>query len=345
MSKTIRESNFELLRAISCFMIIVLHYLNGSMGGALSNVSAGSFNYYLSYFVESLCIVSVNCFVLISGYFLITKKSTNISKIIKLILTLLFYSVILFAISILIGAKSFSLKELLLAIAPFLSGRRWFVETYIILFLFAPYLNKFLKYITKKEYQTFLIIYLLFFYIWPTFLPSPPVTDGGYGITNFILMYAIGGYIKLHGIDRIKLSKITCIFLYFIISICTFILSTKFGRAWNYNTIFNVFGSVFLFLFFMKFNFKSRFINTISSLSFGIFILHSDPMMRDTFYSIMNCKAFYNSPLFIVHLIVCCLLSYIIFAFIDYIREISFKKTIYKIIDKIKLLNYNIEVE
>ena len=138
MSKAIRESNFELLRALSCFMIIVLHYLNGSMGGALSNVTVGSANYYLSYFIESLCIVSVNCFVLISGYFLIIKKETNINKLVKLVLTLLFYSLILFAIAVLLGLKPFSLKELVLAIVPFLAGRRWFIETYIILYPLPP---------------------------------------------------------------------------------------------------------------------------------------------------------------------------------------------------------------
>lgn len=344
MSKTLRDSNFELLRAISCFMIIVLHFL--SMGGALGQSIPGSINYYICHFLESVCIVSVNCFVLISGYFMIKKNETSLSKIVKLLSILLFYNGIMFLIAIFTKTRSFSITELVLVFFPFLGGRRWFIETYIILFLFIPFLNKLLSSLSKREYIIFLVLYMLFFSIWPTFLISPPIEDGGgYGITNFILLYALGGFIRLHCADKIKQSKYFYFILYILTTICIFVLSTKIGRVWNYNSIFNIFSSVFLFLFFMKLKLKSSFINVVSSLSFGIFILHSDPMLRDRFYELMDCKSYYNSPWFLVHLIICCVLSYIIFAAIDFIREKIFVKTIYKIVDKIKIFNYKIKVK
>ena len=42
-----RESNFELLRIILIIMIIILHYLSASIGGALTNTEAETINYYL----------------------------------------------------------------------------------------------------------------------------------------------------------------------------------------------------------------------------------------------------------------------------------------------------------
>lgn len=340
MQKT-RQSNFELLRIISCFMIIVLHYLNGSMGGALSNVVKSSLNYYVAHTVESLCIVGVNCFILISGYFMIKKTEVYIGKVVKLFITLLFYSLVCFGIAVLFGFKGFSFKELILAIIPFLGGRRWFISTYIILFLLIPYINKTLNNLSKKDYQVYLIIYILIFSLWPTFLTSPPVTDGGYGIINFILLYSIGGYVKLH-MEKIP-NKLVSFSMYTVFAILTTIMSFYVGRAWNYNNIFNVLGSLMLFFLFYNIKIQSKFVNDLSKLSFGIFILHSDPMMNNYFYSLMKCSSYYDSIYFIVHLIVCCLLSYIIFGIIDYIKEKIFEKTIYKVVDNNKYLNYKIK--
>lgn len=337
-----RQSNFELLRIISCFMIIVLHYLNGDMGGALDNVIKGSLNYYIAYFIESLCIVGVNSFVLICGYFMIKKTEIYIGKIVKLFLTLLFYSLICLFIAIAFNIKDFTYKEFVLAIIPFLGGRRWFISTYIILFLLSPYINKLLNNISKKNYLIYLIILILIFSLWPTFLPYPPVNDGGYGIINFILLYSIGGYFKLHT-KKIP-SKLTTIIMYIFFSILTTIMSFYNVGAWNYNNIFNIMSSLSLFLLFNNIKIKSKYINNLSKLSFGIYILHSDPSLRNVFYSWMRCSNYYDSIYFIVHLIICCLLSYIIFGIIDYIKEKIFEMTIYKAVDNNKYLNYKIKV-
>lgn len=58
-----RSSNFELLRIISIIMIITLHYLEYY---ALPHANIGTLNYYIIHFIESVCIMGVNCFVLIT---------------------------------------------------------------------------------------------------------------------------------------------------------------------------------------------------------------------------------------------------------------------------------------
>ena len=49
MDKIIEKQNynFDLLKVIATLMVIVLHYLNTSMGGALGNTIPGSFAFYL----------------------------------------------------------------------------------------------------------------------------------------------------------------------------------------------------------------------------------------------------------------------------------------------------------
>ena len=46
--KTKRNSSIELLRIISMIGVVILHYNNASMGGALGMVLDGSPNQYLS---------------------------------------------------------------------------------------------------------------------------------------------------------------------------------------------------------------------------------------------------------------------------------------------------------
>jgi surface polysaccharide O-acyltransferase-like enzyme len=73
-----RNFGLELLRIISMLMIVTLHYLGH--GNVLETVDIFSFNYYIAWFIQSLSYVSVNIFVLISGYFLVDKefKSKNL---------------------------------------------------------------------------------------------------------------------------------------------------------------------------------------------------------------------------------------------------------------------------
>ena len=66
-----RHSNFEVLRIISMCGIIVLHYFNSSYGGMIQNAQFPGFPWIFSNFIDGFCIPLVNCFVIISGFFLV----------------------------------------------------------------------------------------------------------------------------------------------------------------------------------------------------------------------------------------------------------------------------------
>lgn len=67
--KNKRKLNYELLRIIAMLMIVCLHYL--SKGSFLDNPERSDMTMtgYAVWFVEALCLVVVNVYVLISGYF------------------------------------------------------------------------------------------------------------------------------------------------------------------------------------------------------------------------------------------------------------------------------------
>ena len=64
-----RQLNYELLRIIAMLMIVSLHYL--SKGEILGDHARNDMTVtgYVAWLIEAFCIVAVNVYVLISGYF------------------------------------------------------------------------------------------------------------------------------------------------------------------------------------------------------------------------------------------------------------------------------------
>nr|WP_295677046.1 acyltransferase family protein [uncultured Intestinibacter sp.] len=330
-----RSSNFELLRIISIIMIITLHYLEYY---ALPHANIGTLNYYIIHFIESVCIMGVNCFVLITGYFLINKDKVNIRKIIDLLLMVAFYGFIFYFMMMFINKSEFNIKEFIKAIIPFLAGKRWFVRTYMILFLIAPYINKSLITLSKKSFQILIIILMIFFSIWPSFVPYPPVDDFGYGIINFIVLYVIGAYIKLHFKNNKNI--VIDLIIYIICIISTYLFSLYYGPSWGYNFITNICGSIILFIIFSKLKIKSYKINYIASFVFGIYIVHCDFQTQDlVFNKLLKCKLYSNSQFLIPHMLFSIIILFIISLIIDIIRKQIFRKTIDPLTSNIKVLN------
>lgn len=62
-----RDHGLDLLRIISMLMVVTLHFYNH--GGVLNTLTQGTANWYFGRLIYALSNVSVNCFVLLSGYF------------------------------------------------------------------------------------------------------------------------------------------------------------------------------------------------------------------------------------------------------------------------------------
>ena len=71
MKNSKRNVSLDLLRIIAMIMIVTLHVLGKGNGFAITDPVIRMFSWTL----ESLCIVSVNLYVLISGYFLLDSNN------------------------------------------------------------------------------------------------------------------------------------------------------------------------------------------------------------------------------------------------------------------------------
>ena len=90
-----RNIGIDALKILSMFMIVILHILG--QGGILATLPQFSMRYNISWLIEIMCLCSVNCFAITSGYLSAEKKYTY-KGILNLWLQVIFYSLVLIGI-------------------------------------------------------------------------------------------------------------------------------------------------------------------------------------------------------------------------------------------------------
>ena len=345
-----RNYSLDLLKIVSMLFVIILHYNNGNMGGLLDNVQTGTSNYFIAHFTEVLTIIACNLFVLISGYFLCKSNKIKIRKIVDIIILLFFYGIIIYAICICTGLTIFNKKTLKLMFLTI--DNRWFINIYILLYLLHPYINKIISNINKKQFTMLIAICIFFFSVWSSILRPQGildlnsfVTDGGYGITNFIMLYLIGAYIRLY-YDNKKINKFILLIIYICLSLLGTFIFYKFPNATSYNFIINIINSVIVFLIFKNITIsKGKIISKFAEYSLAIYIIHENSFIRVYLYrNIFLSSSFYNSSFLLINMAYTCIGILLICATIEFVRKTLFKITINKLIDKSKYLNKIISI-
>jgi surface polysaccharide O-acyltransferase-like enzyme len=340
-----RYMNFELLRIISMIMVVALHYMQ--FGGALEQNTFEGVNWIFTWTIEALSIVAVNCYVLLSGYFLV-KSKFKLKKLMQIWLQVLFYSLGIYIIFLGVGMVNFNIKDLIKSCLPVLFNQYWFATVYIAMYIFSPFLNTAIYALSKKQMRNLLIILFVMFSVWPTILPFGTSLDktGGYSIIQFIFLYFIASYIRLHWDFNIK--RRYFIGLYLLITL--FVVISKViltvigfnylsGMLYAYNSVTIVLSSVSLFLFFRSISIKNVIINkiisSISGLTFGVYLIHINPLINSILYkNILHTELFWNTKLFIPVSIGLILEVFIVCMLIDAIR-----KRIFMIIENSKIFN------
>ena len=107
-----RNSNLELYRIIVMLLIVAHHYVvNSGMMEEMAKepLSSRSIFYYIFGMWGK---IGINCFVLITGYFM-CRSHITLRKFLKLFLEIMFYKIVIWAIFVGTGYESFSIKLML----------------------------------------------------------------------------------------------------------------------------------------------------------------------------------------------------------------------------------------
>ena len=159
-----RHSGIDLLRAVSMIMICILHVNYLCLYGLTRQ--EGGWEWLSWGGTESLCIIAVNLYAMITGYVCIT-SSWRISRYIALWFQVVFYTVGIYALGLFLAHEGWlpkiALKTLLsdLCTVP-LAGAYWYFNAYTALFLLIPFLNKLLQKLSRADYAKLLVALLVF---------------------------------------------------------------------------------------------------------------------------------------------------------------------------------------
>lgn len=194
MSKRVeRNSSFECLRLICIFGIVCMHVF-----GTYKEDVVGT-NLIFGVFINTLFNAGVSCFALISGYFGV---KFSIRKITSLEFRTLFYSLASFVLLIICGTEHYSIGNLLEAMTPIYSRKYWYISAYMMLILFADFVNGTYELKSRSQKDKLLILLLIVFSCIPTFINKDIMGDGGKGFFNILLMYFLGRYIREYKICK-----------------------------------------------------------------------------------------------------------------------------------------------
>lgn len=201
-----RHAGFELLRIISMMMIVLMHGIGH--GGLGTTAAPGTFPYFIYWLLFMLGRVSTNCFVMLTGYFMWQSK-TKASRLFRIEIQVLFYSLLTFVIGLFAGSSSLSAGTLLRAVFPTTSCVYWFCSCYFILYLAIPLLNKIIASLTRAQYRFMLIVLFLLFSLWSTvcFWSGMARVENGYSYVWFFVLYFTAAYISIY---QVRMSSALC---------------------------------------------------------------------------------------------------------------------------------------
>lgn len=342
--QTKRQANFELLRIVAMMMIIALHYLNKSDLILLYTEEHSAVN-YAAHLIESFCIVAVNCYVLLSGYFLV-ESAWKPKRVVSLVAQILFYSLLIPIVLSCIGVVSFgelSVYDWLNYVLPIETEHYWFATAYLVMYVFSPILAAGVKAADKRTLQTIIFFLLLYFSLWKSLVPAKLATDRyGYDFGWFLCLFLIAAYIRLYGLPRLE-KKRNAVLLYVGMSLGIFLLMEVTGilaevlppfayymdMPDTYNHILCLLSSIGFFMMFKDMKpwdgRAAEVIRRLSPYTFGVYLLHEHILVRYQWMQWLGVEAVWGSWMFVPHLIFCVLIVYAAGTMVDFVRAQIFR--------------------
>lgn len=338
-----RNSSLELLRIIAILFIIISHY---SAHGAASVVGV---EFSLNRFITSITNVGnlgAVIFVIISGYFLIN-STFKVKKAVQLITQVLFYSIVLFILSVVFGARELSISNIITALFPATMSLYWFFTAYILLYIFSPFINKMLNSISRSSHFKMNIIMLICWSVIPTVTNINLMSNE---LTQFFMFYSIGAYLRKYPDNVVNKNKnrfiilTACALTLVLSSVVLIKISEYMGADKDYSTYFYYRHSIFvigiavsLVASFAKIKpFSSKVINTISSCVFGIYLIHDNRFFRYFMWlEIFDTDKYAATNYMLLHIIACAVIIFAVGCVIELTRKNLIEKPAMKLYDKI----------
>ncbi len=346
-----RDSNLELYRIIVMLLIILHHYVSNS--GLITVLDNGPFTVKAALTMASGAWgkTGINCFVLISGYFMCTSH-ISAKKFVKLFLEIYFYKVVFYLIFLLTGYKAFSIASFLrLAAGPITSISTNFTGCYLLFYLLIPFINILINSMNQKTHLMLVLVCLLIYTVFGGLDGISAFKLKMNYVTWFTVLYLLAAYIRLYPNVLLESKKLwgwvtfICFLLGSVVVAVCFWVGNKLGISKltylfvsDCNKPIALLFGVASFLFFKKIRIPySKFINAVAATTFGVLCIHTNsPTMRQWLWGTLlkNTQA-YESALFPVHAILSVLGIFAVCSILDMLRIHLLETPFFKLWDKV----------
>lgn len=345
LEKSERSSNLELYRILVMFTIVAHHYVvNSGIMDVIEHEPIALRSIYFLLF-GAWGKVGINCFVLITGYFMCRSKIT-LEKFLKLLFEVMFYKVLIHGIFMVTGYEAVSAKNLFYMFSPIVSVKDGFVPCFLLFYLCIPFLNIMVHSMTQRQHQYLLCLLLGIYTGLGTLLSGRFSTNY---VTWFCILYFLSSYIRLYQpLPEVRWGYV--VGGVFSLSVASIVviqwLSDMRGKTYpqyylvndSYKILAVVLG-VSLFMWFKDMKIpQSIWINRIAQSCFGVLLIHanSDAMRQWLWKDVLNVAGQYETDTFILNSILSVLAIYIVCTIIDQLRIVLIEKPFFNWFRKLK---------
>lgn len=261
-----------MFRILATLMVLVVHFTGWFVDGP-SDFFNDAFPLSMrigQHLICSMCVVCVNMFLIISGWYGVKLSFSSLWKI----WTILVAAYIPCYIASVAYFGHFSMKALGSGFIAF-SRESYFVQCYLMLMFFSPVINLFFE-----KYRENTLKYVLVFWGIEVFMETicnnkSLCFEEGYSLIHFVLMYMLARSLsyRKEQILHVKryvwvLGYLACTAIYFLLSIYKF-------KHIGYSCPVVVLSSFCLFIPFLYRSFYNKWVNWIAASTFMVFILHT----------------------------------------------------------------------
>lgn len=332
--KAARDSNIELLRIVSMLMTLTLHYL--LFGNALTMSAFGSAAYYGNWTLEAVCLTSVDCYMLISGFFLSQKNFTS-RRVLSFYAQILFYTIVLALLCFSLGIEDLNTANLI-QIVPVMGGKNWYVTAYFCLLFLTPILNHVVHSMERRRLKAVLtalfillsVLHTLFFFT-DTFR-----LENGHSVWWYCFVYMIGAYYRKY---EIRLSRKTHALglMILLLPLSKFVVDSSEHTVlrsltqvlYAYDSFPVLVASLVMFDCFVQIRIRSERANKIICLfgktSFAVFYIHAFVLWGEKIWTALGSEKYIGSNLQLIHLIASVAAVYIACSAVEIIRMYLFQ--------------------
>ncbi len=304
-----RSANLDLLRILSMLLIVLLHTVDHS--GVLENAAnCGTGMYFYIRFAYMLCQVCVNLYVMLSGYFMITSKF-RLHKLVTLWMETAFYAFSLKLLFMIVGLDTFSITSLVSCLVPLFTGRYWFLTIYVGMYLISPFLNLFIRAMTRRQHTLLVILLFCLFCLWSSVHPAfAGVNSGGaWGLAWFVVLYITAAWFRLHYTPNRKHIGLIAVFFVIPLLIAAVqclpiggIVQTVVANWFRYDSAPAYIMTLCLFVGFLNINIRNEKLNraicTVAPLTLGVYLIHAHANVDPWIWSVLQLPDKMNSALF-----------------------------------------------